>query len=253
LEETIQSVLAQEYDNLEYIVMDGGSDDGSKEIIKKYSPKLAYWASEKDRGQGDAISRGLSKGTGEIMGWVNADDILIPGALGTLSNLLLENPWAAFATGASVLIDERSSILRGSFGWPIIYGTAGSITHWRFQCRGATFLQPGTLWRRRQYEEVGGLRTEFRFCMDVDLFWRLSQRANAIATRTVVAGYRIHALSKTSLLQGVRVDEEKLIRTRYGFDSIPRFKRLAGRIMAVARNRYDHCVNAIYARGIALH
>src|SRR5687768_8040118 len=92
LEETIRSVLRQGYPRLEYIIIDGGSSDNSVEIIQKYSNQLAYWVSEKDQGQANAINKGFARATGEIMGWVNSDDLLLPGALHRIGLAYQQNP-----------------------------------------------------------------------------------------------------------------------------------------------------------------
>src|SRR5437762_483466 len=106
LEETIRSVLLQGYPNLEYIVMDGGSTDGSAEILEKYSPWIDHWVSEKDNGQADAIYRGFERATGEIIGWVNSDDLLLPGALAAHAEYFLRHHQAQLVMGGCLWIDE---------------------------------------------------------------------------------------------------------------------------------------------------
>ena len=92
LEQTMRSVLEQDYPNIEYIVIDGGSSDGSLEIIQKYADRLAYWQSQKDKGQTDAINQGFARANGEILAWLNSDDILYPGAVTAAVKQLLEHP-----------------------------------------------------------------------------------------------------------------------------------------------------------------
>ena len=107
LEKTIRSVLDQEYPNLEYIVMDGGSDDGSVEILRRYSNRLTYWRSSRDDGQADAIKRGFTLATGDILGWVNSDDLLLPGSLEHVAHQFRQHRGADFLAGGFVPIDEN--------------------------------------------------------------------------------------------------------------------------------------------------
>ena len=109
IEETIRSVLLQGYPNLEYIIIDGGSKDGSVDIIRKYEPWLAYWSSEPDKGQGHAISKGFEKATGEIFGWLNSDDAYCRGTLELVCRLFLNRPNVGLLYGDCDVIDQRSS------------------------------------------------------------------------------------------------------------------------------------------------
>ncbi len=109
LEETIQSVLSQDYPNLEYIIIDGGSTDGSVEIIKKYADKLAYWVSEKDTGQADAINKGLIRVTGEIVAWLNSDDIYLPGTIRAAVEALQAHPDCGLVYGDVLSVDAKGS------------------------------------------------------------------------------------------------------------------------------------------------
>src|SRR5450759_2806690 len=105
LEETILSVINQNYPNLEYFIIDGGSTDNSIEIIKKYEKHLTYWVSEKDNGQAHAINKGFKKATGDIVCWINSDDLLIQGAINTISNYFSRNPDVQFINGYTLRID----------------------------------------------------------------------------------------------------------------------------------------------------
>src|SRR5208283_3575458 len=109
VEECLRSVLLQDYPNLEYIVIDGGSRDGSREIIARYGPHLTYWQSEKDGGQGDAINQGFARATGEILGWVNSDDMLLPGALFAAAHEFLNGrPEIVYGDALNVYEDDHS-------------------------------------------------------------------------------------------------------------------------------------------------
>ncbi|MBC7078479.1 MAG: glycosyltransferase, partial [Synergistales bacterium] len=112
IEETIRSVLLQGYPNLEYLILDGGSTDGSVELIRKYEPWLAYWVSERDEGQADAINRGWRRSTGEILAYLNSDDVYAPGAIHRAVIYLLAHPNAVAVVGSYKLIDAEGKVLR---------------------------------------------------------------------------------------------------------------------------------------------
>ena len=111
LETTIRSVLEQDYPNIEYIVMDGGSNDGSAEIIKRYADRLAYWESEKDKGQTDAINKGFARSHGEILAWLNSDDILYPHAVREAVDYLTSHPECGLVYGNSDFIDAQGKVI----------------------------------------------------------------------------------------------------------------------------------------------
>ena len=129
LEKTIQSVLAQNYSDLEYIIIDGGSTDGSVEIIKKYQDKIAYWVSEKDRGQSHGINKGFALATGDIFAWLNSDDTYMPGALHTVAEYFSKDSDLDFLYGDVNLINEKSIILIISFILPQLFLLRKLITN----------------------------------------------------------------------------------------------------------------------------
>jgi glycosyltransferase involved in cell wall biosynthesis len=213
LERTILSVLNQDYPNLEYIIMDGGSTDGSVEIIKKYQRHLAYWVSEKDGGQSDAVRRGLQRGAGEILAYLNSDDIYLPGALLSVGRAYRKDPRTDVIYGNLYHVDEQDRIIAEHrltryipylSGLGMLYGGFG-------------IYQPPTFWTRRVYDRVGGIDPHFIHCLDVDLFVRFS-RAHARFTfvRSPFAAARKYAETKTATLQHVARTEFRLIQTRYG-------------------------------------
>jgi len=237
LEQTIKSVLEQKYPNLEYIVMDGGSSDNSVDIIKKYSAQLSYWESEKDKGQSDAIHRGFGHCTGDLIGWINSDDIFLPNAFDNYAKAYMSNPGVEFISGGSVLINSKSRLMKSLFGFPCIYSDKGLMTYNRIAGKGFRFLQPGSIWSRAAYYEVGGIDTNMVFCFDRDLFIRLSKRKPGIGIGKLVAGYRIHGDSKTSKLQGIRKKEDKLLKIRYQPISSNIIKRYLIRICVILNNK----------------
>jgi glycosyltransferase involved in cell wall biosynthesis len=115
LEETINSVLGQKYPNLEYIIIDGGSTDGSTDIIRKYENQLSYWVSEKDGGMYEALQKGFNKSSGEIMGWINSDDLLQPNSLFLLAKVFSEYPECNWIEGRNIVINEQGKLTNECF------------------------------------------------------------------------------------------------------------------------------------------
>ena len=158
IEATISSILSQEYPNIEYIIIDGGSTDGSQKVIQKYEDQLAYWCSEKDGGQYDAINKGFSKATGEIMGWLNADDMQCPWCLKTVGSIMSENPkvhWLSTLnrlawdfSGIPIRVDPTSGFSRDAFlagcYLPAGQGSSKSVIQ-----------QESTFWTRNLWERAG--------------------------------------------------------------------------------------------------
>ena len=189
LEATILSVLEQDYPQIEYFVIDGGSADGSVEIIKKYESRLAGWVSEKDRGQTDAINKGFAMAKGDILAWINSDDTYEPGAVRQAVEILFQNPALGMVYGDTNFIDENG-VIRGRF-------PARQTNYARLQ-RGyvhnpqqASFFR-GDLWRR-----VGPLDPDFYFAMDYDLWVRLARQAPLLYVPRLWANFRLHGEAKT--------------------------------------------------------
>jgi glycosyltransferase involved in cell wall biosynthesis len=167
LEETIRSVLHQDYPHLEYIIVDGGSTDGSVEIIRKYSDKLAWWISEPDQGQTDAINKGFAKANGDILAWLNSDDTYLEGAISEAVDYLEANPEVGMVYGDANLINDDGNIL-GRF--------PARQTDFRKLMRGFVHIpQQAAFFRAQLWHQVGPLDPTFYFAMDYDLWVRLSQ------------------------------------------------------------------------------
>lgn len=240
LERTIQSVLAQQYGDLEYVVMDGGSTDGSTEIIRRYADRLAHWESAPDRGQADAIYRGFERGTGQILGWVNSDDLLMPGCLDRVARWFQQHPHEEWLVGGSVLIGPDGALRRSRRGLPEA-DLGLSVTYERLllhNCGG--FRQPATFWRRSAFLGVGGFDRQLRFCFDYDLYLRLAQRRPSGWLPRFLAAFRSHPASKTSTLNSIFEQENELLWRRHGRYRVPPEKRerVAARQAWLDRLRY---------------
>jgi len=195
LEKTILSVLNQNYPNLEYIIIDGSSTDGSVEIIKKYEKYLAYWVSEKDKGQTQAINKGFQKSTGEIIAWLNSDDTYLPETFYNVAESFKQNPEADLIFGNIYFINEHDKKI-GEL----------RFTDFDFDTliyEGGNLHQTGTFWTRKIYEEVGGLDADYKFCMDYDFFCRVANAGKLYHIRDFLANFRIHANAKSSTINHI--------------------------------------------------
>ncbi len=189
LEETILSVLNQNYPNLEYFVIDGGSTDGSLEIIQKYADRLAGWVSEKDRGQTEAINKGFARATGDILAWLNSDDTYQPGAIAEAAAFLQTHPEAGMVYGDAHYIDEKSRVI-GNF-------PAAQTDYHKLRQGYVHIPQQSSFWRAELWREVGPLDPSFFFAMDYDLWVRLAKIAPLVYLPKMWANFRLHADAKT--------------------------------------------------------
>ncbi len=207
LDETMRSILDQSYPHLEYIVMDGGSTDGSADIIRRHEGRLAHWQSAKDGGQADAVRQGLARATGEIMGWLNSDDILMPGSLAFVADFFARNPEVDAVYGNRIIINERSH----EVGRWVLPRHDAELLLW------ADFIPQETcFWRRSLYEKAGGIDPSFQFALDWDLLLRF-QKAGARMVRLpyFLGAFRIHTEQKNAVT--IRTDgyrEMELLRDR---------------------------------------
>ncbi|MGH9904199.1 MAG: glycosyltransferase family 2 protein [Pyrinomonadaceae bacterium] len=206
LDATIRSVLEQNYPNLEYLIIDGGSTDGSVDIIKRYASHLAYWVSEPDGGQTKALIEGFRRSQGEIMGWLCSDDLLLPIALKTVAEFFAAHPDVYAAYGDSLWIDGDSNYIRCKREMPF-YRFVFFYDH-------NYVPQPSMFWRRSLYDAVGGLDERFNFAMDADLWERFSARAKIAHVPKYLSCLRFYAEQKTTRLHSESRREDALIRTR---------------------------------------
>lgn len=189
LESTIRSVLEQDYLAIEYIIVDGGSADGSAEIIRRFSDRLTWWVSEKDRGQTDAINKGFARAKGEILAWLNSDDTYQPHAITEAVNFLRDQPKVGLVYGDANFIDENGRVI-GRF--------PAAQTDYRRLRQGYVHIpQQASFWRADLWRQVGPLDPSFYFAMDYDLWVRLAALAPVQYTPRLWANFRLHSQGKT--------------------------------------------------------
>lgn len=192
IEETIRSVLLQGYQNLEYIIIDGGSTDGSVEIIKKYEPWLTYWVSEKDRGQSHAINKGWQHGNGELVAWLNSDDYLEPGVLGRVASFF--NQSKDLSPG---IIYGRANII--DQGGNYLYSIGESFDLFRLFIELINpFPQPSVFITKEVLDRIGFLDESLHYSMDLDLFTRIALSYPIIFTNEIWSTIRFTPGTKTS-------------------------------------------------------
>lgn len=189
LEETICSVLEQDYPRIEYWIVDGGSTDGSLEIIRRYAPHLAGWVSEPDRGQTEAINKGFAMAGGEILAWLNSDDTYLPGAVSEAVEYLESHPEIGMVYGDAHLIDERGQVI-GEF-------PARQTDYHRLRRGYVHIPQQTAFFRADLWRRVGPLDPSFYFAMDYDLWVRLSQVAPLKYHPRPWANFRLHGEAKS--------------------------------------------------------
>jgi glycosyltransferase involved in cell wall biosynthesis len=189
LEATIRSVLDQDYPRIEYIVMDGGSTDGSVEIIKKYADRLAFWTSEPDEGQTDAINKGFARAKGEIIAWLNSDDVYRPGAIAEAVAFMQTHPDIGMVYGNADYIDGEGNII----GW-----FPAAETDYKRLRRGYVHIpQQAAFFRASVWRMVGPLDPSFYFAMDYDLWVRIASVSAIRYQPRTWAAFRLHGDAKS--------------------------------------------------------
>lgn len=224
IEQTINSVLSQKYPNLEYLIMDGGSADDTLRILKKYKKSL-IWISEKDNGQSDAINKGLKKSTGEIITYLNADDLLSSDSLWKVGEFFQNHKDAMWLTGKCLIIDEKGNRIRNFVTiWKELwmYNVLFSSSYIK---KKILFIlnfisQPATFWRREIMVKAGFFDEKLHFVMDYDYWLRLFRLTNLYVISDLLAFFRIHPDSKTSKTYEKLANESVKVAGKYTTNKI---------------------------------
>jgi glycosyltransferase involved in cell wall biosynthesis len=214
IEGTIQSILSQNYPNLEYLVMDGGSTDNTLDVLKRYSNQLK-WVSEKDTGQTNAINKGLRMASGEILAYLNADDLLLPGTLLKVAQLFMEHPKVMWVTGQCRIIDEDNHEIRRLI---TAYKNLWlHISHPSILLITDYISQPSTFWRANVMSELGYLDESLHYVMDYEYWLRLYSKYPPMFIPEYLAAFKIHRQSKTTSTghKNVFIEEERTIIQRH--------------------------------------
>jgi len=189
IEATIQSVLTQDYPHIEYIIVDGGSKDGTVEVIKKYEGRIGWWVSEQDKGQTDAINKGFARARGQILAWLNSDDTYEPGAISNAVKYLMEHPEVGMVYGDCNFINEDGRVI-GRFD--------SAQTSYRLLRQGYAHIPQQTMFLRAElWKQVGPLDPSFYFAMDYDLWTRLAAHTELKYIPQTWANFRLHTSGKT--------------------------------------------------------
>ncbi len=212
LEEAILSILDQRDQLHEFIILDGGSTDGSVEIIEKYASEIDHWQSKPDGGQSKAIAEGFGRCTGDVMNWINSDDAILPGAIYAIRERFAADEEIGLVEGNTVIVDAESNILRcdrraGPGRWWVRHGYLR--TH-----------QPSTFFRRELFNQVGGLDLDLQCTMDTDLWYRLIPMTKCVRMKRYIGVHRVHEDAKGESWGEVYATERAVLDQRY-----PQFRK----------------------------
>jgi len=224
--QTIDSILQQKYPKVEIIVCDGGSTDSTVQVLKSYGKKI-WWVSEKDKGQTDAINKGIRKATGEIFAYLNSDDYLLPGALATIAQEFAKKPESLWLTGDYVIVGETGQkrdsaiVLYKSlqrqvmkylpFLQKLILGINNPI------------IQPSTFWRHELLEQIGPFKEDLRYTMDYDWWWRAWKIQPPLFLSQRLSAFRIHGASKGGTQYEKQMAEQLEVARSHGVHSLVLF------------------------------
>jgi glycosyltransferase involved in cell wall biosynthesis len=232
IRETIDSVLGQQYPNLEYWVIDGGSTDDTIEILKSYGPAI-NWISENDGGQADALNKGLKRVAAEIVAFVNSDDLYLPGSLSSVGRHFALHPDTMWLTGDHFIIDHRGRKIQSFV-----------VSYKRILRRHPSFktlavanyiVQPSTFWRRELMDEIGFFDTSLHYCFDYDFWLRAILKHSPYVASVPLSLFRIHGASKGGSRFADQFAEEYRVLCRHTTDKMLRgLHRLHGMLIVLA-------------------
>jgi glycosyltransferase involved in cell wall biosynthesis len=209
IERSILSVLNQDYPNLQFIIMDGGSTDGTVDVIRKYETRL-MWRTERDHGQSDAINKALSLADGEIVGWLNSDDVYFPGALYRMHQIAKQWPHAVLYSGTVAIIDRDDRVLRVA---KFIRPSTLRLLH-----EGLAMSSQGVFWRRGAQPADRSFNLRLHHAMDVEFWLKVLAKGHAEFVPELIGGFRVYEGTKTSATGERGLAEMSAIRKEYGID-----------------------------------
>ncbi|MDQ1141167.1 glycosyltransferase family 2 protein [Pedobacter agri] len=218
IEDTILSVLNQDYENIEFIIIDGGSTDQTVEVIKKYEDRVTYWVSEKDNGQTDAINKGFAKATGDIIAWINSDDVYCDGAFKAVAEAFNLHPESQVVVGNMFFMNEGGDIYIRKYP---------HVSTWLEKNAMTTINQPSTFLRRSILTDIGFPKEEYHMFMDAEWYNRINRKYPFLVIDYDLSKFRWHAASKSrtehsSKLYKRYIEEHVLVLK----DIFPKYKRL---------------------------
>ncbi|MDQ5820505.1 MAG: glycosyltransferase, partial [Actinomycetota bacterium] len=190
LEEALRSVLDQDYEPLEVLVVDGGSSDASVDVIRRHADRLAWWTSEPDRGQAHALNKGFSRAQGEILGWLSSDDVLLPGAIARVVEELERDPETLLVYGEALFVDEDGAEIFPLEPRPFDLETM-------VRACANHVVQPGSLFRRRAWELAGPLNENGHYLFDFEFALGVGRAGKVATVADRLALYRVHPESKS--------------------------------------------------------
>lgn len=244
IERSIRSIIEQDYPDIELVIIDGGSTDNTLDIIKKYEKHIAYWVSEKDRGQSHALNKGFAKATGEIFGWMNSDDIYMSGAFKKVADVFNKNNDIKVVYGNWYEIDENDNVIDKTFA-----ASKARVPHFPYE--GFDCFTQALFWRRDVYEKCGLYDESLHMLMDADMLFRfvITLGVDSFCKADAFLGaFRRHSLQKSpelSLTERI-ISDEKSIEKKFDF---PAFSTSMGICYRIA-HRFDKLLWSLKQGGL---